>query len=181
MKKEFVKCMMGICVIGMMSLGVYGCGAGSRSEAPVPAESEAPKGNEKLIDSEESEKPEAQEESEKSEIPGEKPEETSLIGDIKEISDGQFRIAEATVGETENGGETMTVIAAGAEAAELKTVVYDKDTVFTFRTIRDGGASYEDRKGSEDDLAEELLVEVKGYYEEDVFHAAEILISKVIL
>lgn len=179
MKRKFVKCIMGICVTGMMSLGVYGCGAGESSAEQAQTEAEAPGESEEPADSdsEKSEKPKGQEENEKSEIP----EETSLIGDIKEIGDGEFRIAEATVGETENGEETMIVAAAGTEVAELKTVVYDEDTIFTFRTIRDGGASYEDREGSEADLAEELLADMKGYYEGDVFHAVEILISKVIL
>lgn len=183
MKKEFVKCMMGICVIGMMSLGVYGCGAGSRSEEPVPAESEALEESEKADISEESGEPESSEKNEKSEEPGEKQEELSLIGEIKQIGDGQFRIVEAITGESEDGGDILAVPAVGGEVEEddPKTIIYNKDTVFTFRTIRDGGASYEDRKGSADDLAEELLVDVKGYYEEDVFHAAEILISKVIL
>lgn len=162
MKKEFIKCMMGICVIGMMSLGMYGCRAGSSSKEPVATEAEAPG------------------ESEKSDVPEESEKEISLIGEIKEIESGRFRIAEALTGDE---GDILAVPAAGVEVEEddLKTIIYNEDTVFTFQTIWDGGAGHEEREGTADDLKEGLLVDMKGYYEDDVFHATEILISKVLL
>lgn len=171
MKKEFIKCMMGICVIGMMSLGMYGCRAGSSSKEPVATEAEAPGESEKSDVPEESEMPDVPEESEK---------EISLIGEIKEIESGQFRIAEALTGDE---GDILAVPAAGVEVEEddLKTIIYNEDTVFTFQTIWDGGAGHEEREGTADDLKEGLLVDMKGYYEDDVFHATEILISKVLL
>lgn len=180
MKRKFIRCMMGICVIGMMSAGVYGCGAEGGSEEPVQAEAEAPEeGKEEDVESPEDE--EGEDEKSPEAGPEKDVHEAELMGDIKEIGDGQFRIAEATTGETEDGEETLVVTAAGAEDVNLKTVVYDEDTVFTFQTIRDGGASHEEREGSAEDLAKELMADMKGYYEEDVFHATEIQVIKVIL
>lgn len=190
MKRKFVKCMMGICVIGMMSLGVYGCGAEGGSEEAVSAEAENPEESEEKNESPKTKPQEtedgAEEESEEERSEKDSQEtsdmqEESLLGDIREIGDGQFRVVEAITGETEDGGKTMIVAAAGAEVTDLKTVVYDENTVFTFQTIWDGGARHEEREGSADDLAEELTVDMKGFYEKEVFHATKIQIVKVVL
>lgn len=106
--------------------------------------------------------------------------EPDLIGDVVEISEDRFEIAKITTEEIEGGGEVM-VSSANPEADEARiTVVYGDDTVFTLRTIRDGGASYEDTKSSAADLEEGKTVYLAGSYEGSEFHAKAVRITDVL-
>jgi hypothetical protein len=47
------------------------------------------------------------------------------------------------------------------------------------RTVQGDGASHEDTDAGFSDLEKGVSVELKGYFEKDVFHAEEIRIVKV--
>lgn len=103
-----------------------------------------------------------------------------LYGDIWEVGESQFTVAEIYTGETEDGGDIMAAPADGTDEPKI-TVTYDESTEFVVKKIWDGGANYEEREGTAADLKKGLTAEMRGSYEGDVFHAAEILIVEVIL
>ncbi len=111
--------------------------------------------------------------------------EPDLYGDISEISDGQFTVNEVIVETKEINGTVVDTMASAAPGYEdmmdTITVVYDENTVFTKKTIWDGGARYEEKKASPADMEKGLTAEMKGSYEEDIFHATEILLVEVVL
>lgn len=109
-------------------------------------------------------------------------EDKDLYGDIWEVGEGQFSVTEIYVETEEGGGEIMAMQSeeTAGEAPKI-TVVYDENTKFVRQTIRDGGASHEEREGTAADLKKGLTAEMNGSWEGDVFHAAEILIVEVIL
>ncbi|MDE7272544.1 MAG: hypothetical protein K2N95_05700 [Lachnospiraceae bacterium] len=63
--------------------------------------------------------------------------------------------------------------------SELVSVVFDESTHFFIRTIHNGGESYEDSDATFQDIEKDQKVSLKGSFENDVFHATEIRISKV--
>ena len=109
-------------------------------------------------------------------------EDKDLYGDIWEVGDGQFTVTEIYNEKFEDGSEIMASPAeeAAGEAPKI-TVVYDEKTKFIRQTIRDGGASHEEKEGTAADLEKGLTAEMNGSYEGDIFHATEILIVEVIL
>ena len=102
-----------------------------------------------------------------------------LAGDVQEIGEGRFVIAEAELEEDENGGQIMAS-SVNPDRESLVTVVYGDDTTFTNRTIYDGGARYEDADGSAADLVEGMLVELTGSYEGEEYHAKTVRLVTVI-
>lgn len=141
---------------GALSLAVYGCGDTTGTEAVAPEEQtgENPEGEAALEE---------------------------LSGDILEVGDGTFTVAKIHEETLENGSELAAVSAVGSEEeADRIAVRYDEDTVFQKRTIRNGGADYEDTEASAEDLALDLTAEMKGSYEGETFHASEILLVEVI-
>lgn len=105
-----------------------------------------------------------------------------LYGDIWEVGEGKFTVTEIYNEKMEDGSQIMTSLAEGATGEAPKiTVTYDENTKFIRQTIRDGGASHEEKEASAADLEKGLTAEMNGSYEGDVFHATEILIVEVIL
>lgn len=109
-------------------------------------------------------------------------EDKDLYGDIWEVGEGQFTVTEIYNEKLEDGSELMVAPAEEAVGETPKiTVVYDEKTKFIRQTIRDGGASHEEKEGTAADLEKGLTAEMNGSYEGDIFHATEILIVEVIL
>lgn len=175
--------MMLIGILSVLSTAVYGCsgnaeetGQQEREEEPEEAEPQKEAGKEASDskiqeeaagDLEHAAEPSALEE---------------LSGDVYEIGTMQFVVNEITVIKGEGDTEIMVVGAPGNEAdMNLITVAYDEDTRFYKRTIRNGGADYEDSDASPEDLAERMTAEMKGNYEGDVFHASEVQLVEVIM
>ena len=57
-------------------------------------------------------------------------------------------------------------------------VVFDNNTHFYIRTIYNSGENYEDKDADFEDLKKQISVEMKGRFDNDVFHASEIRLSK---
>ena len=62
--------------------------------------------------------------------------------------------------------------------SDLIPVVYDENTHFCLRTIYNG-ETHEDSDASAQDLELTREVELKGSFEDDVFHASEVRILKI--
>lgn len=177
---------------GVMSLTLLGCGGkgGAKEEPPAQEEQqedlntegqEAPQGGE--------EKPEGQGENtdpdKQADSSGTQNEE-EVTGEITELGDGQFTIKKFHEETTEDGGEILASPAEGAEAEagmefESLTVLCNENTRIYKRTIRDGGASYEDSESSFDKLEKGMEVKFKGSREGDTYRASEVQIVDVIL
>ena len=67
------------------------------------------------------------------------------------------------------------------EKLETLKVLCDENTRIYKRTIRDGGASYEDSESSFENLKKGMEVNLKGSYEGDAYRASEVQIVDVIL
>ncbi len=63
--------------------------------------------------------------------------------------------------------------------SDLVEVVFDENTYFYLRTVHGNGESHEDTDAGFSDLAKGVSVEMKGSFEQDIFHADEIRIVKV--
>lgn len=63
--------------------------------------------------------------------------------------------------------------------SELFQVVYDDNTHFYVRNIYDNGDRFEDTEAGPKDLEIYSDCALKGYFEDDIFYASEIRISKV--
>lgn len=106
-------------------------------------------------------------------------EEMKLEGRIEKIpedSDDSFIIAKLVTEE----GNGVSEIGDDPDGEKI-TVVHSIDTRFVKQTIQDGGAKSEEKEGTDADLQEGFLVEVKGSYNgESVFFASEIKIIEVV-
>lgn len=181
-------------MIGILGLGLTGCGETAEPVSEVENLEGEPieEGTEETGDGIEQPDSEGKETGDGTEQPvsnEEEPDadadksasaEAELYGDILELGDGQFTISEITV-EKHGEGEVMVMGAPGNDSVHKITVTYDEDTVFIKQKIWDGGESHEEREGSPEDLKEDFTVEMKGNYEGDIFHAAEIKVVEVIL
>lgn len=158
--------------------GLTGCGKGTEDtdrpvsfgveteELPVPEEMES------------GEEPKVQEPQEPSGT-----EEEDFSGDIVEIGEGQFTVIEIYLEELEDGGEIMVASAEGSDEekeAPRITVTYDENTKFIRQKIWDAGAGHEETEGTADDLETGLTAHMKGRFEGEVFHAAEVMVVEVI-
>lgn len=102
-------------------------------------------------------------------------------GTVWKIDGNSFYIAEMTTEILDGSILLGSELSPDAEIpdSELIPVVFDANTHFYLRTIRDGGDSYEDTEAAFQDIEKNLTVEMKGSFENDVFHATEIRIVKV--
>lgn len=102
-------------------------------------------------------------------------------GVVWKIDGDSFSIVEITTEILDDG--TMMACSPSSDAeipdSELIPVVYDENTHFYMRTIRNGGDSYEDTEATFQDIEKDLTVEMKGSFKKDVFYAVEIRIVKV--
>lgn len=102
-------------------------------------------------------------------------------GVVWKIDGDSFSIVEITTEILDDG--TMMAGSPSSDAeipdSELIPVVYDENTHFYMRTIRNGGDSYEDTEATFQDIEKDLTVEMKGSFKNDVFYATEIRIVKV--
>lgn len=182
------KWMMLIGTAGMLSMAVYGC-KGTEAEPEIrQEESEADSAKTARQTGAADSDAQAEETGDASEESKGETEQSSsameeLAGDILEIGTMQFTVNKITqMTDEESGAEIMVIGAPGNEQdMERITVTYDENTKFYKRTIRNGGADYEDTDASPDDLEKEMTAEMKGSYEGDAFHASEIQLVEVIL
>lgn len=102
-------------------------------------------------------------------------------GTVWKMDTNSFYIAPA---ETEilEDGTLLGSLAPDAEIpdSDLVQVVFDENTHFYIRTIYDGGERYEDSDAAFSDIEKDQIISLKGSFENDIFHATEIRISKVV-
>lgn len=103
-------------------------------------------------------------------------------GTVWKMDTNSFYIAPGAAEILENG--EILAIGASTDAeipdSDLVQVVFDENTHFYIRTIYDGGARYDDTDAAFKDIEKDQSVSLKGSFENDIFHAAEIRISKVV-
>lgn len=103
-------------------------------------------------------------------------------GTVWKMDTNSFYIAPGDAEILENG--EILAIGASTDAeipdSDLVQVVFDENTHFYIRTIYDGGARYDDTDAAFKDIEKDQSVSMKGSFENDIFHAAEIRISKVV-
>ena len=177
---------------GTMSLTLLGCGGTDGAKGRASAQEEQPED----LNAKDGETPQGEEEQPESPEENTEPEkqadntgaqnEEDPIGEITELGDGQFTIKKFYQETTEDGSLLVGAPAEGVEGdAEAEfgtlTVICDENTHIYQRTIRDGGASYEDSESSFEKLEKGMEVNLKGSYEGDVYLASEVQIVDVIL
>ena len=123
---------------GALGLGICGCGTGDASSASGNA------GQQETV-----QKERVQEETQTNSVS--ESEEPDLSGEIREISDQTFVLNEIIEEEGEGGTEIAALPLDEAEMS-LITAVWDENTRFTRRTIKNGGADYEDSESSPEAL-----------------------------
>lgn len=177
---------------GFMSLALLGCGGTGGTKEGTPTQEEQPEdlnSKDKVSpDSgeEQPESPEGNTDPEKQADNTGTQDEESPLGEITELGDGQFTIKKFYQETLEDGSQLVGSPAEGAEdEGEMEfgslTVLCDENTHIYQRTIRDGGANYEDSESSFEKLEKGMQVSLEGSYEGDVFHAAEVQIVEVII
>lgn len=158
MKNRWKKFMMIAGAVSVLGTAVYGCGGnaeetGSRQEESPEEDTETEPQEETAGGKEPSGTADAEHTTESSAL-------EELSGDIYEIGDMQFVVNEITVMEGEDDSEIMVIGAPGNEEdMNLITVTYDENTRFYKRTIRNGGADYEDSGASSEDLEKGMTAE----------------------
>ncbi len=102
-------------------------------------------------------------------------------GMVWKVDTDSFYIVESSLEILEDGSIVGSSPSSSAKIpdSELIQVVFDADTYFYIRTIYDGGTRHEDAAAGFDDLEENVSVEMKGEFINDIFHADEIRIIKV--
>lgn len=102
-------------------------------------------------------------------------------GVVWKIDGNSFSIVEMATEILDDGSILVSSPASDAEIPdfELISVVYDENTHFYMRTIRNGGDSHEDTEATFQDIEKDLTVEMKGSFQNDIFYATEIRIVKV--
>ena len=102
-------------------------------------------------------------------------------GDVQKIETDSFYIYPMETELMEDGALIMSSLSpdAGIPDEDLVKVVFNSDTVFILRDIYDGGGRHEDSDASFEDIEKGVLVSLKGEFQNDIFHANVIRISKV--
>lgn len=176
------------CLLCILSLTAAGCGAAAEEPAGSDAASSADtEGQEPAASSETgTEAPEEAQDSSEGRWHVLDPEVAAAIdadfsGTVWKMGEDAFYIAEEKVMLEEDGSIISSSPSSGAEIpdSDLIEVVFDEDTYFYMRTVQGDGASHEDTDAGFSDLEKGVSVELKGYFEKDVFHAEEIRIVKV--
>ena len=150
---------------GAFALGICGCGTGDASSASGNA------GQQETV-----QKERVQEETQTNSVS--ESGEPDLSGEIREISDQTFVLNEIIEEEGEGGTEIAALPLDEAEM-NLITAVWDENTRFTRRTIKNGGADYEDSESSPEALETGAMVNLWGSYEGDVFRASQVRLTEV--
>lgn len=150
---------------GALGLGICGCGTGDASSASGNA------GQQETV-----QKERVQEETQTNSVS--ESGEPDLSGEIREISDQTFVLNEIIEEEGEGGTEIAALPLDEAEMS-LITAVWDENTRFTRRTIKNGGADYEDSESSPEALETGAMVNLWGSYEGDVFRASQVRLTEV--
>ena len=100
-------------------------------------------------------------------------------GKVWKIGEDSFYIAETKVKLQEDGSLTSSTPSSKAPIpdSQLIQVVFDEDTYFYTRTIYDNGERHEDKEASFVYLQQYMRVDLKGKFENDIFHAREVRIT----
>lgn len=98
--------------------------------------------------------------------------EVSVSGKILKLGDMQFNVKADNKVVKEDG-----TIESRGNGHKL-TVLYDEDTIFCIRTIRDNGNSYEDADAVAGDMSKDMRVDITGSYEGKKFHATQVQMMK---
>lgn len=103
-------------------------------------------------------------------------------GTVWKMDTNSFYIAPGDAEILENGAILAGVASTDTEIpdSDLVQVVFDENTHFYIRTIYDGGARYDDTDAAFRDIEKDQMISMKGSFENDIFHATEIRISKVV-
>lgn len=189
MKKQLKRLFMAAAMWCIMSLAVYGCE--STGESSEEEQTEPPK----VVSEEPGQDADQIEPADEASVPddetGNKAADTSrkngnedLIGDIKELSDGQFTVVAAVSEDMENGSSIMVSPGPDGDDSDFDhvTVTYDEDTDIYIRTIYDNGVRYEDKDASAADLSKDAMVLVWGTYGDGqkTIHADQIEIDQFV-
>lgn len=104
-----------------------------------------------------------------------------FLGTVWQIGEGAFAIAETKIEILEDDSIVSSSPSSNATIpdSELVHVVVDEDTYFYIRTVFTNGETYEDTAAGFQDLEEHMSVEMKGSFENDIFHASEIRMIKI--
>lgn len=104
-----------------------------------------------------------------------------FVGTVQKIDEGAFYIVEQKVQILDDGSIAGSSFSSKVNIPDswLIQVVFDDDTYFYKRTIYGNGESYEDAQAGFGDLQEDMSVEMKGRFENDVFYATQIRIIKI--
>lgn len=161
---------------GALGLGICGCGTGDASSASGST------GQQETVQEETAQEDMTQrcsgqqEETQTNSVS--ESGEPDLSGEIREISDQTFVLNEIIEEEGEGGTEIAALPLDEAEM-NLITAVWDENTRFTRRTIKNGGADYEDSESSPEALETGAVVNLWGSYEGDVFRASQVRLTEV--
>ena len=161
---------------GALGLGICGCGTGDASSASGST------GQQEAVQEETAQEDMTQgrsgQQEEKQTNSVSESGEPDLSGEIREISDQTFVLNEIIEEEGEGGTEIAALPLDEAEM-NLITAVWDENTRFTRRTIKNGGADYEDSESSPEALETGAMVNLWGSYEGDVFRASQVRLTEV--
>ncbi len=186
MKAKLKKVMIVFGTACMLSVLAAGCGSGSKSDAKTEETQEAVK---ELNDTPSENTGGDMEESQEN-VTGKwqvlEPDvaaafDADFIGQVRKIAEDSFFIVESKVKILEDGSLTSSHPSSKADIpeSELIQVVFDDDTYFYVRNIYDNGERYEDVEAEFQDLTEHMTVDMKGRFEDNVFYATEIRMSKI--
>lgn len=161
---------------GALGLGICGCGTGDASSASgSTGQQEAVQEETAQEDMTQGLSGQQEETQTKSTSESGEPD---LSGEIQEISAQTFVLNEIIEEEGEGGTEIAALPLDEAEM-NLITAVWDENTRFTRRTIKNGGADYEDSESSPEALETGAMVNLWGSYEGDVFRASQVRLTEV--
>ncbi|NBK90484.1 hypothetical protein D5278_00525 [bacterium 1XD21-13] len=176
-----------LALAGVISLTLLGCGGTDDAEDKAPVQEEQ---QEPLSTGDKEGEPDASQDNtdagKQVDNTGSQDEEEP-VGEITELGDGQFTMKKFYQETGEDGSMIMASPAEGADGEEemekLETlkVLCDENTRVYKRTIRDGGASYEDSESSFEKLEKGMQVNLKGSHEGDAYRATEVQIVEVVL
>lgn len=104
-----------------------------------------------------------------------------FLGKVCKLDEDSFWIVEVQAKVLEDGSTVTSSPASNVEIpdSDLIQVVFDENTRFYIRTIYNGGESHEDSEAAFSDLGEGVSVDLKGSFQNDVFHATEVQVNKI--
>lgn len=105
-----------------------------------------------------------------------------FLGKVCKLDEDSFWIVEVQAKVLEDGSTVTSSPASNVEIpdSDLIQVVFDENTRFYIRTIHNGGESHEDSEAAFGDLSDEVSVDLRGSFQNDVFHATEVQINKIV-